>query len=107
MQSQVEQPKCLMQSMMKMNKHIITNTNKESMNMPSQPTLLNIEVVHYFVDFGGLEEGDVGTKEPDATYNVDETKLLDDTRTPPSGSTLKSFLRFPVERVLEKENIGP
>ena len=47
--------------MMNMNKDIVTNTNEESMNIPSQPTLLNNEAVHYFVGEQGLEEGDVGT----------------------------------------------
>ena len=43
------------------------------MNMPSQPTLLNNKVVHYFVDARDLEEGDVSTEEKDATKNVDVT----------------------------------
>ena len=51
-------------TMMNMNKHIVTNTNEESMNMPSYPTLLNKEVIHYYVDAKGLEEGDVGSEEP-------------------------------------------
>ena len=71
--------------------------------MPSQPTLLVSEVLHYFVDVGGLEQGDVGIENLDATDNANITQLSVDTHTQHSGTMLKSFLRFPMERVLGKE----
>ena len=87
---------------MNMNKHIVTNTNEESMNMPSQPALLDNEVVCYYVDAKGLAEGDVGSEEPLEVDNADVTQLLVDTHNPHSGTPLKSFLRLSVERVVEK-----
>ena len=64
MPSHVEQPEWLGEAMMNMNKQIVTNTNKESMNMTSHTTLLNNEVVHYYVNTEDLEEGYVGSEEP-------------------------------------------
>ena len=96
----------LVEAMMNMNKHIVTTTNEEIMDMPSQPTLLVSEVFHYFVDVGGLEEGDVGIENLDATDNADVTQFSVDTHTQRSGTMLKSFLRFPMERVLGKEMRG-
>lgn len=59
--SQVPQLKWLAKGMMNMNRHIVTNTNEESLNMPSLPTnSSNNEVVHYYVDVGGVEEHNVG-----------------------------------------------
>ena len=102
----MQQREWLVEAMMNMNKHIVTTTNEEIMDMPSQPTLLVNEVFHYFVDVGGLEEGDVGIENLDATYNADVTQFPVDTHTQRNGTMLKSFLRFPMERLLGKEMRG-
>jgi hypothetical protein len=47
--SQVPQLEWLVEAVMNMNRHIITNTNEESLSMPSLLANLNNEVVHYYV----------------------------------------------------------
>ena len=42
--------------MMNLSKQIIPNTNDESINMPSQTTLMHNEIVHFYVDLKSLEE---------------------------------------------------
>ena len=78
----------LVEAMMNMNKHIVTTTNEEIMDMPSQPALMVNEFFHYFVDVGGLEEGDVGIENLDATDNAGITQFLVDTHTQHSGTML-------------------
>ena len=51
--SQLSPPKLFGVAMMNSNINIVTNTNDESLNIPSLPTTLNNKVVHYYVDFGG------------------------------------------------------
>ena len=85
----MQQREWLVEAMMNMNKHIVTTTNEEIMDMPSQPTLLVNEVFHYFVAVGGLEEGDVGIENLDATYNAHVTQFPVDTHTQHNGTMLK------------------
>ena len=84
----MQQLEWLVEAMMNMNKHIVTNTIEEIMDMPSQPALMVNEVFHYFVDVGGLEEGDVGIENIDATDNASITQFPVDTHTQHSGTML-------------------
>ncbi len=61
-----------------MNRHIVTPTNDESLNMPSLPAILHNEVVHYYVDVRGVEENNVGNKEPSHEANEEESQLPND-----------------------------
>jgi len=45
--SQVTPPSWLAEVMINMNAHSVSATNEESMNMPSQPTELNNEIIHF------------------------------------------------------------
>ncbi len=54
--SQVTPPSWLAEAMINMNAHSVSATNEESMNMPSQPTELNSEIFHFFVDNRSMEE---------------------------------------------------
>ena len=42
--------------MMNLNQHVVSNTNDESMNISSHPTIMGGDVVHFYVDGGSLEE---------------------------------------------------
>ena len=87
-----------MKAMMNMNKHIVTKTNEEIMIMLMQPTLLNNEVVHYYVNVGGLKEDVLGSEELISENNVDGSQLLVDPHFQQCTTPLMSFMRLPVER---------
>jgi len=59
MPTQVSPPSWLAEAMMNINPHNVSTTNEENMDMPSQPSELNTELIHYFVDNGSLEEESV------------------------------------------------
>lgn len=52
--SQLEQPEWLAEAMTNMNKHIVTPTNDENLNLPSMLAVLNNEAVQYYVPLGGV-----------------------------------------------------
>jgi len=84
---------------MNMNRHIITNTNEESLSMPSLLANLNNEVVHYYVDVIGVEEHNVGNEELNQEDNAEESQLLYYPHIHPStGLVFEQFLRLLVER---------
>lgn len=72
---QVPQSKWLSEAMMNLNKPSVTNTNEESLNMPSMPTFLNNEVFHYYVDVGGVEEHIVSNEEQVEEDSAIESKF--------------------------------
>lgn len=83
-----------------MNKHIITNTNEESLNMPSQLVVLNNEAVHFYVDGGSLEEHTIDNEEPVEEDNAIEALLRANPQPLPSNTpVLGGFLKLLVERV--------
>ena len=59
---QVPQPEWLVEAMMNMNKHIVTYTNEEILDVPLLPAYMNEEFVHYYVDLGVVEEVMVGNE---------------------------------------------
>ena len=50
--------------MMNMNRHIVTITNEESLNIPSFPKYMKTEAIHYYVDVGGVYEDTAGNDTP-------------------------------------------
>ena len=48
--------------MMNMNINIMSNTKNQSLNIPSQPIVINNEHVHFYVDDGGEDEHPMDTE---------------------------------------------
>ena len=90
--------------MMNMNINNLSNTNDQSLNMSSQPSSINIEHVHYYVDFGGEEEHPVDIEGQEGEDNGNEIPAIAD----PPGNTpvLDQFLRLPMERVQGCQSTG-
>ena len=93
--------------MMNLNQNIVTDTNDQSLNMPSHPTSLTHEAIHYFVDAEGVEDQNVGNIEEVEGDGADETQVEVDHHIQ-QGNTLilKKFLWLPMERVTEKAMTG-
>ena len=51
--------------MMNLNKHVVTNTNDESLSMPSRTASMHDEILHFYVDPRSIEDNN--TKDEDAT----------------------------------------
>lgn len=49
-----EHPEWLAEAMTNMNKHIVTPTNDENLNLPSLPAVFYNEAVHYYAPLGGV-----------------------------------------------------
>lgn len=99
MPGEVSYPSWMEKAMMNLNKHIVTITNDESINMPSHPTITNDDIVHFYVDGGSLEEPHKEHEEPTQEDNVVGAPILANLEqllmnTP----TLGQFLKFLVER---------
>ena len=69
--SHVSQSEWLAEAMMNLNQNIVTDTNDQSLNMPSQPSSLSNEVIHYYVDIGGVEEQNACNEEEVERDSVD------------------------------------
>lgn len=71
----VSQPEWLAEVMMNLNQNIVTDTNDQSLNMPSQPTSLTHEDIHYFVEPEGVDDQNVGNVEEVEEDSADETQV--------------------------------
>jgi len=76
------------------------------MDMPSQPSKLNIELVHYFVENGSLEEEPIHHEVPEEDNNGGqsvipevERQVSDPREHGANRRLLGAFLKLPVERV--------
>jgi len=73
---QVPCHECLVKSTTNINRNIVTITNEESINTPSLlDNLNNNKVLHYYVDFGGMEEHNGGDEEPNQESIDEESQL--------------------------------
>ena len=71
---QVEWPDRLVDAMMNITKNILSNTNDQILDIPSQPgVIINNEHVSYYIDDGGEEEHPMDTKEQEGEDNANET----------------------------------
>ena len=58
--------------------NVSTTNEDESMDMHSQPSGLNIELVHYFVDNGSLEEEPIQHEVPEEDNNGGQSVVRED-----------------------------
>ena len=93
--------------MMNLNQNIVTDTNDQSLNMPSHPTSLTNEAIYYFVESRRVEDKNVGNIKEVEGDSANETQVEVDHHIQ-QGTTpvLKKFLRLPMERVTKKATIG-
>ena len=93
---------------MNITRNNVSTKNEENMDMPSQPSELNTELVHYFVDIGSLEEEPIQHEVPEEDKNGGQSAVLED-EIQVSGLEeheetkkkilLGAFLKLPIERV--------
>ena len=99
--SQVSQPSWMEEAMMNLNKHIVTSINDESINMPSQPTVMNDEIVHFYVDGGSLEKPNKDNEEPSEEDKVVKASLLVDPQPLPRNTPTE-----PIPKVSNGESVN-
>jgi hypothetical protein len=106
--SHVSHPEWLIEEMMNLKINTVTDTNDQSLNMPSQPTSLSNEVIHYFVDNGGVENQNVGNEAEEAEIDsAYETKVeVDHHNQQCTTPILRKLLKLSMERVTKKTITG-
>jgi len=107
MPTQVSPPSWLAEAMMNINIHNVSTKIIESMDMPSQPSKLNIEIVNYFVDNGSMEDEPIQHEIPEEDNNGDQLVVPEveiqglgpEEHGTSNHRKLGAFLKLPVKRV--------